>query len=151
MISRRKFITVSAIAAVSGYSIGSPEKIFGRMLSMDGKKLIPSESLSNPVLNFTNNHFKPLVNTNFKIQHKEMEGYKTFRLLDVKDLKHKANELRGLKGDSFSLLFRSNETTPIEGNVYNISHNKLGEFSLHLEPVTAELNLYEAIINRIVR
>ena len=148
MISRRSFIKTGAVAAVSGYVLGSTDNLLGQMLQNDGM-IIPSESLSDPLLTFVSEHFKPFVNTNFKLQSSEMDDYQTLRLIEVKDTKLKSNMLKGYKGESFSLFFESNSKMPIEGKTYDISHNGLGEFSLFIQPVTSEPNLYEAIINRI--
>jgi hypothetical protein len=144
MISRRNFIKFGALSTIGGFALGIPGKLFGKTPGAGGLNL-----LSNSASIYTSKSFAPFVNTNFQIRHEDIEGYKNLRLLEVKDLNNQANNLKGFTGESFSLLFKSTNTGQIEGKVYAVSHDSLGEFSLFIAPVTIEPDHYEAVIFRL--
>lgn len=148
MISRRRFIKIGTLATIGGYSMGLPGELFGKTLKAGGLHSIPPESLANPALKFKSQHFAPFVNTNFRLDHANLQRAATFRLIEVKDFRSKLISGR-ITNNQFSLFFKSENTEQIGGNIYDISHRSLGEFSLFIAPVTAEPHYYEAIINRV--
>lgn len=134
MISRRNFVKFGALATAGGYFIGLPGKLFGSIPGVIGPNSVSAE------------HLFPFVNSNFRFRHKEMRGFKNFRLLEVKRLNQKVTGLMRAKGDRCSLLFECKDNEQIEGRIYEISHDKAGKFSLFVSPVTQQRGLYEAVI-----
>ena len=149
MITRRSFINMFGLTVVAGFTLNSPGKTFGQTLGSDGGFLIPSTSMSDPVFSFTSAHFMPFINTDFEIRQEGEQQAETLRLLDVKEVRRKANLAKGVQGDSFSLMFSNTRGTKLAGDSFEFSHPSLGGFKLNLLPVSAEPNRYEAVINHL--
>ncbi len=137
MISRRKFVKFGALAAAGGYVIGLPGKLYGSVSGARSTGFVSAE------------HLVPFINSKFRFRHSEMKGSKVLRLLEVKNMKPKTAALGAKKCDSFSLFFQSEDAEKIEGKIYEISHERAGEMSLFVSPVTPNRNYYEAIISRV--
>lgn len=152
MITRRNFIQIGTLAAVGGYSLGLTGKIFGQMSGLDDSFILPSDILGDPVLTFSSEHFESFINTIFQIQNPQTRSRSVdLRLIQVKKWQSKFNRAKGLRGESYSLLFEAERSAPIEQSIYEFSHGGLGKFSLFVAPVSPEPNRYEAVINHLSR
>lgn len=147
-ITRRRFIRNLGIAAIAAVSLNSSPGIFGQTLLADGLFPVPPESFSDPLNYLTRAHFEPFVDTFVQVRLSEKKRIQ-LQLIEVSELKHRANEKMSLRGESFSLLFQDTRTARLPQDVYRIEHAALGEFSLLLVPTGIKGNRYEAIINRI--
>jgi hypothetical protein len=149
MITRRNFIEMLGLTTAGALALNLSGKAFAQ--THDANKLfsLPPESLSDPVLSFTSAHFTPFIDTDFQVKEAGAAQTETLRLLDVKEVPLKANLAKGVQGDSFSLLFDNTRAAKFDGNNFEFSHPSLGAFTLALMPVTAEPNLYEAVINHL--
>ena len=147
MITRRNFIQKLGLAAVAGASLNLGNNAFGQTRKTIDLFSIPRESLSDPVLSFTSAHFTPFINTDFAVRQEGSRRTEWLKLLDVKEVQRKGNLLKGVGGDSFSLLFANKRGTPLAQTQFEFSHAALGVFTLILLPVSAEPNRYEAVIN----
>ena len=148
MITRRNFIQklgLTAIAAGASLNIGG--RAFGQMLKADDLFLIPSESMSNPLLTFTSADFTPFINTDFQVRQEGLRRTELLRLIDVKDFQNGDSQRKISQGNSFSLMFYNTRSAKIVQNQLEFSHSVLGKFTLFLAPVNKEPNRYEAIIN----
>jgi hypothetical protein len=147
MFTRRNFIQALGLASVAGVAIN----LCGTALGQTSKSMdwfpIPAESISDPVLSFTSEHFLPFINTDFQIRQENSRRTETVRLLDVKEITRKANLAEGIQGDCFSLLFYSLRGTKLKSGQFEFTHFSLGTFNLTMMPVSAEPNRYEAVIN----
>jgi hypothetical protein len=149
MITRRNFIQTLGLAAVAGVSLNLGSTAFGQTLQADDLFLVPTESMSDPLLSFTSGHFTPFINTDFQIRRAGSRRTETLKLIDVKDFQSKANQAKSVQGDSFSLMFSNTRATKLVGQSFEFSHPALGTFTLFLSPVNKEPNQYEAIINHL--
>ena len=137
------------LTAVGGVSLLMAGKAFGQTFKSDDLFALPSESLSDPVLSFTSAHFTPFINTRFEARLAGGRRTERLILLNVKEVERKANQAKGVQGDSFSLMFASERATKIEQARFEFSHPALGAFQLTLMPVSAEPNRYEVVINHL--
>ena len=155
MINRRNFIQVGALAAVGAYSLGLTGKVFGQKSIADDSFIIPSGILGDPVLTFSSEHFEPFINTTFQIKNPLLLPRRTvdLQLIQVKKTESKFNKEEGIRGNSYSLLFKAERPSAvrIEQSIYEFSHGGLGKFSLFIAPVLPEPNIYEAVINHLSR
>lgn len=150
MITRRNFMQSGILAAIGSCTLGLTGKVFGQTLLADDLFLIPPESLNDPILTLTSEHFVPFINTTFQFRHSQIPGNIILRLVDVHRPKIN-NSDKGVRGESYSLLFDAERTIHVEQLIYDVSHNGLGKFSLFIAPVLPEPNLYEAVVNRLSR
>lgn len=147
-ITRRSFIRASGALAVSGVLFSSLGQVFGQKGAGGEGFPIPIESTTDPLNYLTRSHFEPFVNAYLQIQSGKSRPTR-LQLLEVRELSKPINQKRGINGESFSLLFRSDQKRSIEGQVYTFRHASLGTFSLFLSPVGMSGHEYEAIVNRI--
>lgn len=154
MITRRNFIQVGSLAAVGAYSLGLTGRVFGQKSIEDNSFIIPSGILEDPVLTFSSEHFEPFINTTFQIRNPQlMRRTVDLQLIQVKKTESEFNKAEGIRGSSYSLLFKAERPSAarIEQSIYEFSHGGLGKFSLFIAPVLPEPNIYEAVINHLSR
>ncbi|HEX8178755.1 MAG TPA: hypothetical protein VF525_04345 [Pyrinomonadaceae bacterium] len=112
---------------------------------------IPSESRLDPIFYLKKHSFTPYLNSQFRVSG---SGKQTGRLtlVQVDDLRSAGKLKTPSAGDGFSLLFAGSLKRPLSQDIYRITHDALGEFSLLLVPVNMRDKgqaYYEAIINRL--
>ncbi len=151
MITRRNFIHAIGLASAAAVTFNLSGTAFGQKSDESGYFPLPAESLSDPVLSFKSEHFTPFINTDFEIRHESLRRTEVLRLLNVKELERKVNQVEGVQGDSFSLMFHSPRGKKLESGQFEFTHFSLGAFSLAISPVSAEPNRYEAVINHLRR
>lgn len=151
MITRRNFIHALGLVTAAGATLNLSGAAFGQTASSDNYFPIPGESLNDPVLSFTSAHFTPFINTDFEIRQENSRRKESLRLLNVKDLERKINMADGIQGDSFSLLFFSPREAMLKAGQFEFTHFSLGIFTLTINPVSADPNRYEAVINHLRR
>lgn len=149
MITRRDFIQTLGFAAIAGASLNLGGSAFGQTLKTGDLYLLPTESLSDPLLYLTGEHFTPFIDTEFQIRLEGSRRAETLRLIGIKEFRSKANDAKGVQGSSFSLLFENTREAQLAQNVFEFSHAALGTFTLFLSPVNKEPNRYEAVINHL--
>ena len=151
MITRRSFLYTFGLTAVAGLSLNAMGQTVGVVSQGDDFFLVPGESMSDLVYSFTGNHFKPFVGMDFQIRQEGMTRRNSLRLLEVKEHESKANARRGVRGESFSLLFQNLRGTQLDGVRTEFNHELLGGFQLLITAVGPEPNYYEAVINHLQR
>lgn len=149
MITRRNFIEMFGLTAVAGLSLTPIGKAFAQTAQMDELFLIPGESMSDPVYLFTSSHFKPFINSDFKIGQEGSRRTDSLRLIEVKEHQSKTNQQKGVQGESFSLLFYNPRGLKITRSQFEFDHEVLGKFSLMVTPISLEPNYYEAVVNHL--
>jgi hypothetical protein len=148
--TRRSFIQNLGVATFAAVSLNSAGDIFGQTAKSTHLFTPPVESLNDPLSYWSSTHFQSLVNTPLRV-YKNKKSYVKLQIVEVKELKRAANESRGYFGESFSILLQASAMTKLSQNLYTVSHDNLGEFSLFIAPVGTKVNQFEAIINRISR
>jgi hypothetical protein len=149
-VSRRNFIRLSGVAAMSVTALGSAGRVLGQVLQDDGLYQIPFESTADPLTYLLKEHFEPFMGTVFRAD--AGDGRLTdMRLAAVTDRTTRINAKRGCTGESFSLLFESGSKKRMAAGLYTFDHENLGKFSLTLMPVGKSGRNFEAVINRIGR
>jgi hypothetical protein len=94
--------------------------------------------------------FTPYQNTQFRVRGSGKQGG-LLTLVEVDDLRS-GGDAAAAGRDGFSLLFTGTSKKPLVQDVYRITHDALGEFSLLLVRVSVPNKgrvYYEAIINRL--
>lgn len=147
-ITRRKFVGLSGMAALSAAVLGPAGKVLGQAISGDEYFQIPVESANDPLNYLLKEHFDPFVGTTM-IAGIEGERAINLRLIAVRDWSIPINVECGLQGVSYSLLFENVSRRPIAPGIYIFDHDVLGRFSLALLPVGQSGKNYEAVINRL--
>lgn len=147
-ITRRNFVRLSGMGALSAVALGSVGRVFGQALSDDGLYRIPAGDNSDPLNYLLRAHFEAVVGTNFKAGI-EGESAVTFRLKSVNDLSRDLNEKQGIRGESFSLVFENVSRQRAVPGIYVFDHEILGKFTLLLSPANKTQKTFEAVINRI--
>ena len=145
-ITRRSFLQLSGMTAVSLSLLGYVDKAFGQSAD-SGLFAVPVESLGNPLNYLTRAHFEPFAGTAMRAA----AGGKgiDLTLSEVKDLTRGANVKRGFNGESYSLVFRSSSRQRLSAGEYAFDHANLGKFTISLVPFGKNGANYEAVINRI--
>lgn len=146
-ITRRNFVQISGMAALSAVLLGSADKAFGQTGPGSDLFALPPESLADPLNYLVKAHFEPFAGTTFRAGRGDGPAV-NFRLKTVTDLALDLNTKQGLSGESFSLLFESTSGRKIARGAYDFDHGNLGRFTLHLEPVGKSGRNCEAVINR---
>ncbi len=80
----------------------------------DDSFIIPSDILGDPILTFSSEHFESFINTSFQIQNPQIRRITELRLIQVKKWQSKFNSAKGLRGESYSLLFEAERAAPIK-------------------------------------
>ena len=144
-ISRRNFLQVGAVAAVSA---GTPLCVTAFASSNRNKEWVSSKGI--PLLSKAT--FAPLLNTSFQILPERKEKVRV-KLVEVQDLLPAAHrQLADRTGkECFSLIFRPSSYPRLKQKTYRLQHDKLGDFDLFIVPVKTEKHgmIYEAIINHV--
>jgi hypothetical protein len=148
-ITRRNFVQISGMAALSAALMGPVDKVFGQMAAGSDLFALPPESLADPLNYLVRAHFEPFAGTAFRAGLGEATA--DLRLKAVTDLTRAVNAKRGFGGESFSLLFESTSGKRLAGGSYDFDHGNLGRFTLNLAPVGKSGRNYEAVINRTSR
>ena len=148
MATRREFIKMGAIATIAGLTSVSSGKV--PVSSQNGLFRIPPESIGGRLYSLTSDKFRPLVNEDFLVRSTTSGGKTALKLIEVKDIAGKAGFHTNSGSGSFSLLLKENvETGRLPQDIYRISHNQLGTFTVLMVPVTLQKNYYEVIFNRL--
>lgn len=143
VISRRKFIQTSAVAAVvTGIPFSAAARSSNSSLSSLAGNLLNLEGTS--TLNMA--RFKANVNTIFTLSNQNGET-SNVTLKSVYDWRSAGN--RSSK-ECFSLMF-SGSGTALRQDTYTVKHASLGTFSMLLAPsgMNKRDNKYEAVFNRL--
>lgn len=148
-ITRRNFVRLSGMGALSVVALGSVGKVFGQALSDDGLFRVPVDN-ADPLNYLQQAHFEALLGTTFNAG---IEGERAvgFRLKSVNDLSRDLNAKQGFHGESFSLVFENISKQRQVPGIYVFDHQLLGRFTLLLSPVDKTQRTFEAVINRIGR
>lgn len=149
-ITRRNFVQISGVAAISATLLGSVDKVFAQIEKGSDLFQVPAESLSDPLNYLVKEHFEPFVGTAMRAGI-EGEAKVDLRLKAVTELTRRINVKRGYRGESFSLLFEGVSKRRLAAGSYVFDHGNLGTFALLLTPVGKAGKSYEAIINRVDR
>jgi hypothetical protein len=149
-ITRRNFVQISGMAALSAAVLGPAGKVFGQNDPGSDLFALPADSLADPLNYLSRAHFEPFTGTAFRAGLAGGPGV-NLRLKAVTDLTLAVNVKQGFTGESFSLLFESASGRRYAGGTYDFDHGNLGKFTLNLTPVGKSGRNYEAVINRVNR
>jgi hypothetical protein len=128
--------------------LGTQSSVFGQ--SRDAGSVFPLaiESTDDPLSYLCRAHFEPFIGSTLTAARAGSTPAELL-LLEVSELSMTVNQQNGYAGESFSLLFRSDQV--VEADIYTFRHSSLGSFTLFLTPVGRTGYIYEAVINRISR
>lgn len=146
-ITRRNFVQISGMAALSAVLLGSVDKALGQTGQGGDFFTLPPDSLADPLNYLVKAHFEPFAGTTFRAARGDGPAV-NFRLKTVTDHALDLNAKRGFRGENFSLLFESTSGRKIARGAYDFDHGSLGRFTLYLEPVGQSGRNCEAVINR---
>jgi hypothetical protein len=149
-LTRRGFVRLSGMAAVSVSVLGAAGNVFGQIFADDGLYRVPVNSTADPLNYLVRAHFEPFTGTVFRTDSGDGNTF-DLRLKSVTDLTKAVNAKRGYSGESFSLLFESASRKRMAAGGYTFDHDNLGKFTLTLLQVGKACKNYEAVINRIGR
>jgi hypothetical protein len=149
-ITRRNFVQISGVAALSAALLGPVGKTYGQLAVAGDLFAVPAESLADPLNYLLKAHFEPFTGTAFRAGAGN-DSRVGLRLKAVTDLTRAINHKRGFHGESFSLLFEGASRRSLAEGPYVFDHENLGRFTLYLSPVGKAGKNYEAVINRVGR
>lgn len=147
MTTRRRFIQFGTLAAFGGLFSGLSGSVIGQMSKSVEGVILPSQSLNDPLLTFSAQHFQQFLGTAFELRNSQLRKGATFRLTQVKEISSKLND--GYKLESYSLRFEPVRGNSIPDGIYEFDHAGLGKFSMFIAPASPDPNCYEAIVNRL--
>lgn len=144
VISRRKFAKTAGLTIIGAGLASSAGKVFSQ--SAGAGRLLSAQSLADPLMSFDSATFLPYIDTIFQ---PIKNGYRTpsLRLTEVFLRPPAKKESTGVRGESFSLLFRSAGRNTLPPGTYTFEHASLGTFSLFIAPFEREPKVFEAVIN----
>ena len=147
-INRRNFIQSTAVALTFVLS-GRNTRIFGQQPDGDLFR-VPAEAYSDPLFSLTAAQAGALLGTTFTVT---SAGSRTVRLTlaQVNPLERQANALRGYYGESFSLIFESQQRLRLGQGVYRLAGGGLDLESVLLVPTGIAGRQYEVMINHLSR
>jgi hypothetical protein len=147
-INRRNFLQSTAVALTFIVSSGGL-RVFGQQQNGDLFQ-VPAEAYSDPLFSLTAAHAGGLVGTTFTAT---AAGNRSVRLTlrQVNPLERQINTLRGYYGESFSLIFESQQRLRLGQGIYRLAGGGLDFESVLLVPTGIGGNQYEVLINHLTR
>jgi hypothetical protein len=147
-ISRRNFLQTTCAALTLAVSSGGL-RVLGQQTSPDLFP-IPAEVYSEAIFSLTARQAESLVGTTFNVT---VAGGRNVRLTltEVHPLERQMNTIEGYYGESFSLIFESQQRTKLNQGIYRVSGGGLDMSSLLLVPTGIERNKYEVLVNHVTR
>lgn len=147
-VTRRNFLQTIGTAAAVVVS-GTGLNAFGQDLPGDLFP-IPAEAYSDPLFSISARHFEGLLGTTFTVT---AAGGRSVRLTltQVNSLERQANVLRGFYGESFSLIFETQQRLRLSQGIYHVAGSGLDLNTVLLVPTGIERRHYEIIINHVTR
>lgn len=157
-LSRRRFLRAgSMFALAAGIPMGFASTVFGQQDETPRKILSPQplkapQTEPDPGYYFQYATFVPYVNTQFQAR-TESGRLVPLTLIEAEDRRPATGPESAEAGgaERFSLVFRGSRSTPLQQDVYPLSNDALGEFTLFIVPIISKdtkARYYEAIINR---
>ena len=147
-ISRRNFLqTVSATAAALAIT-GGGLRAFGQQ---KGDLFpIPPEVYSETIFSLTAKQAEALLGTTFTAT---LAGGRTVRLTltRVNPIQGDGNTLRGYYGESFSMIFESQQRLSLAQGTYRLTSGDLDMTSVLLVPIGLDRKQYEVMVNHVTR
>ena len=147
-ISRRNFLQATT-TAVTFVAASGGLRVLGQKLTGDLFP-VPPEAYSDPLFSLTSRQAEAMIGTTFTAT---VPGGRTvrFTLTAVNVLARQGNILRGYYGESFSLIFESQQRVSLRQGVYKMSGDGVDWESVLLVPTGIERRHYEVMINHITR
>jgi len=142
-LTRRSFLLTSAVAA---FGVSSGISLFGQS---SGKGLFqaPDGIASDPLARLTVSDFVGHVGEVFAAYPDEGRPLR-LQLIAAENGCETSKWCSAYSGEAYSLLFEAPRKTPIQQDVYQFDHYRLGQFKLLLAPVGLTGRRLEAVINR---
>jgi hypothetical protein len=144
-LSRRNFLQTAGVAAlvITGGRLGA----FGQQKS-GGLFPLPAEVYSEPIFSLTARQAEALVGTTFTVT---LSSGRTVRLTltHVNPIQREKNTLRGYYGESFSMVFESQQRVSLAQGSYRISGGELDMTSVLLVPTGLDRKQYELMVNHV--
>ncbi len=153
-ISRRQFFKSAGVSLVAaGILARAGGLAFGQkkstLLDSRGNFQIPSETLSSPLLHFTQATFEAYLQSTFLVTVGPVRAV-DLTLVKVEDTRTKPHKgMPRTEGECFSLVFRAPEKLSDLQQTYVLQHEALGKFSLFLVDAGEKSDgvYYVAVIN----
>ena len=147
-ISRRNFLQTAGTALTLVVANGGLPA-FGQQQS-EHLFPLPAEVYAQPIFSLTAKQAEALLGTTFNVT---VPGGRSVRLTltAVNPLERQQNTIQGYYGESFSLVFESQQRLKLNQGIYGVSGGGLDMESVLLVPTGAERRHYEVIVNRVTR
>lgn len=147
-ITRRSFIRTAGAAAavlVSGGAFAGHGQ--DRSTSLFP---LPPEIYSDPIFSYTAGQFEALIGTNFTVT---LASGRTIvlTLTEVTPLEQQRNTLGGYYGESFSLIFETQQRLKLAQGSYRMTGEGMDLGSVLMVPTGRAQRQYEVVVNRITR
>ena len=144
-ISRRRFAQTAGLAIAGTSLTVSPVKLFAQ--SLGSATGLSAEAGADVLINMTSEAFLPYVGTIFQ----PVNGTQriSLQLTEITTNPFKENRLRGVTGESFSLVFRSLDRKALPPGIHTFEHPSLGTFSLFISPIGRSGSRFQAVINHL--
>lgn len=147
-ISRRNFLQTTGAAAAFFVSSGA----LGALGQRKGGDLfpIPAEAYSEAIFSLTAKQAEAFLGATFTAT---SAGGRTVRLTltRVNPIQRESNALRGYYGESFSLIFESQQRLNLSQGIYRLTGGELDLQSVLVVPTGLDRRHYEVVINHLTR
>ena len=152
--TRRNFLQTTA-AAVTFVLASGGLRAFGQQ-PPDDLFAVPGEAYSDPLFSLTMRQAEALLGTPFTttvVDERTLAGARTVRLIltEVNPLERKGNSARGYYGESFSLIFVTQQRVLLGQGAYRLSGGGLTLDDVLLVPTGIAHDKYEVIVNHVTR
>ena len=134
MVTRRRFLTLSAAGVVSAGILGD----------LSGRTSVLASVESSIAYAKSLNRYR---GKRFIVRDPESGRKQFLKLIEVKDIKNPLDKKLGIERESFSLLFEGQKEHLLEQGVYEFSSRSMPDSRLLVVPVTADPGIYEVNFN----
>jgi hypothetical protein len=148
-ISRRKFAQTVGLAVVGAGAVASAGDLFSQSRLGGGLSSLPGEIYADRTFSFTSETFTPFIGTIFQPSD-DMMRRSTLQLMEVVKHDRPQNQVKGITGESFSLIFQLVGKKPLASKIHVFDHAALGNFSLFVTPVGRSGKEFEAVVNHLL-
>jgi len=134
MVTRRRFLTLSAAGVVSASILGDLPGGASVFASVESS-ITYAKSL------------KRYLGKRFIVRDPESGRKQFLKLIEVKDIKNPLDKKLGIERESFSLLFEGQKKNLLEQGLYEFSSGSMPDSRVLVVPVTADPGIYEVNFN----
>ena len=134
MVTRRRFLTLSAAGVVSAGILGDLSGWKSVFASVESS-ITYAKSLNRNL------------GKRFIVRDPESGRKQFLKLIEVKDIKNPLDKKLGIERESFSLLFEGQKEHLLEQGVYEFSSRSMPDSRVLVVPVTADPGIYEVNFN----